>query len=331
MATKPKIALKRIRAAKATGEPVDIVLGDAADGNGAAFRKGLRELQLKDCVGVQPSTTGWTGEMAPQAPKSTKSKRGRPATRLRRAGGHTPVSVKDLASPLRRRGWRTVGWRDGSNARQLSRFAALQVCAAHQDWRGSELREEEWLVIEWPRSESESVHYWLSNLPTNTTLRTPVSTATTRWRIARDYQELNQEFWLPHYEGRGWRGFHHHATLCIAALMAFSSASASGEAAAKSSARSETSLLPEGDTLRASRENAASRPGFHPSASTAAPAARCRSQRALCDTARLGVWAEKCLQGEGSGQPVRAVRVCLGIDQRVPGDLPPDGVYPLNG
>src|SRR5260370_38696567 len=38
-----------------------------------------------------------------------------------------------------------------------------------------------------------------------------------RWRIERDYQELKQEIGLGHYEGRGWRGFHHHATLCIAA------------------------------------------------------------------------------------------------------------------
>jgi hypothetical protein len=33
----------------------------------------------------------------------------------------------------------------------------------------------------------------------------------------RDYQELKQELGLGHFEGRGWRGFHHHATLCVAA------------------------------------------------------------------------------------------------------------------
>jgi hypothetical protein len=38
-----------------------------------------------------------------------------------------------------------------------------------------------------------------------------------RWRIERDYQELKQELGFGDYEGRGWRGFHHHATLCIAA------------------------------------------------------------------------------------------------------------------
>ena len=44
-----------------------------------------------------------------------------------------------------------------------------------------------------------------------------VGIAKIRWRIERDYQELKQELGLDHYEGRGWRGFHHHATLCIAA------------------------------------------------------------------------------------------------------------------
>ena len=44
-----------------------------------------------------------------------------------------------------------------------------------------------------------------------------VDLAKLRWRIERDYQELKQELGLGHYEGRGWRGFHHHASLCIAA------------------------------------------------------------------------------------------------------------------
>jgi SRSO17 transposase len=243
------------------------VLGDAGYGNGIEFREGLRELELKYCVGVQPSTTVWTGELAPLPPKPRKGKRGRPATRLRRAAGHEPVSVKELASQLPRNAWRTIGWREGSNARLVSRFAALRVRAAHQDWRRSELREQEWLVIEWPESESEPVHYWLSNLPANTALRTLVSTAMTRWRIERDYQELKQEFGLSHYEGRGWRGFHHHATLCIAAYGFLVSERLKGGGSKKNSARSETSLLPEGYTPRGSRKNAASRPRLHPNSS----------------------------------------------------------------
>ena len=114
---------------------------------------------------------------------------------------------------------------------------------------------------------TEPVHYWLSNLPASTALRTLVTTAMTRWRIERDYQELKQEFGLSHYEGRGWRGFHHHATLCIAAYGFLVSERLKGGGSKKSSARSETSLLPEGYTPRGSRKNATTRARLHPNSS----------------------------------------------------------------
>jgi Transposase DDE domain len=88
---------------------------------------------------------------------------------------------------------------------------------ARRDFKRSENRPEEWLLIEWPKGEKEPTKYWLSTLPEGTTLHRLVYFAKLRWRIERDYQELKQEVGLGHFEGRGWRGFHHHATLCIAA------------------------------------------------------------------------------------------------------------------
>jgi SRSO17 transposase len=266
-ATKPQIALQQIRAAKVAGVPVGVVLADAGYGTSIDFREGLSELGLKYCVGVLPQTTVWTAERAPLPPKRKKSKFGRPATRLRRAAGHEPISVKDLAFELPRSAWRKVSWRDGTNTRLVSRFAALRVRAAHRDYNRSELRDEEWFVIEWPENESEPVHYWLSTLPASMALRTLVGTAMTRWRIERDYQELKQEFGLAHYEGRGWRGFHHHATLCIAAYGFLLSQRLKGGGDKKNSAQSKASLLPEGYTPRGSRKNATSRPRLNRHAS----------------------------------------------------------------
>src|SRR5262249_52059528 len=76
---------------------------------------------------------------------------------------------------------------------------------------------EEWLLIEWPPDEEAPTKFWLSTLGANVTFTHLVRTAKLRWRIERDYLELKQEIGLGHFEGRGWRGFHHHATLCIAA------------------------------------------------------------------------------------------------------------------
>ena len=98
-----------------------------------------------------------------------------------------------------------------------SRFARSRVRAAHGDTQLSVPRAEEWLLIEWPEGKEEPTRYRLSTLAATVGLEELVATAKMRWRIERDYQELKQELGLDHYEGRGWRGFHHHAALCIAA------------------------------------------------------------------------------------------------------------------
>jgi len=99
----------------------------------------------------------------------------------------------------------------------LARFAAVRVRAAHRDYWRATLREPQWLLIEWPETESAPSHYFLCTLPENYSLTQLVYTAKMRWRIERDCRELKQEVGLGHYEGRNWRGFHHHATLTIAA------------------------------------------------------------------------------------------------------------------
>jgi len=90
------------------------------------------------------------------------------------------------------------------------------VRAASRDHQRAERRPEQWLLIEWPSGEPEPTKYFLSTQSASTPLAELVATAKIRWRIERDYQELKSEFGLNHYEGRGWRGFHHHASLCIA-------------------------------------------------------------------------------------------------------------------
>jgi SRSO17 transposase len=91
------------------------------------------------------------------------------------------------------------------------------VRPAHRDTERSEPWPEEWLLIEWPAGDAEPAKYWFSNRPRRTALKRLVKVAKARWWIERDYQELKQELGLGHYEGRNWRGFHHHASLCIAA------------------------------------------------------------------------------------------------------------------
>jgi len=214
--TKPEIAIEQIRKAFEEGVTPAPVLADAAYGNDSGFRQAITELGLDYMVGVQSSTTVWKPGEGPLEP-TPRTGKGRPATLLRRSKNHQPVSVKQLAMSLPPEDWKNVSWREGSAGKMRSRFAALRVRPAHRDESRSQPHPEEWLLIEWPQTESEPLKYWLSTLPENLSLKRLVYLAKHRWIIERDYQELKQELGLGHYEGRGWRGFHHHATLCIAA------------------------------------------------------------------------------------------------------------------
>jgi SRSO17 transposase len=214
--TKPDIALEQIRAAAATNLDRGVVLADAAYGINTAFRDELTALGLQYVVGVQSSMTVWEPGEQP-LPAKPLGKKGRPPRLLQRNAGHQPVSVKQLALDLPSTVFREITWREGADRKLRSRFAAVRARPAHRDYWKAEPHAEEWLLIEWPRGDAEPSKYWISTLPPDTSLKALVKMAKHRWIIERDYEELKQELGLGHFEGRNWRGFHHHATLCIAA------------------------------------------------------------------------------------------------------------------
>jgi len=215
--TKPEIALGQIRQAMELQVPVGVVLADAGYGKGTQFRTDLTELGLQYAVGIESNATVWEPGQQPLPAPARKPGRGAPPKRLQRDADHQPISVKQLALALPASVWKEIGWRQGSEGTLRSRFAAVRVRPAHRDYKRTEPYPEEWLLIEWPKKELEPTKYWFSTIPEKTSLKSLVKITKHRWIIERDYEELKQELGLGHYEGRGWRGFHHHATLCIAA------------------------------------------------------------------------------------------------------------------
>src|SRR6201993_4373862 len=192
--TKPQIALEQIRAAWAAGVPGGAVLFDASYGSNSRLRSGVSELGLSYVAAIVATVK-----------VVAVPKRGAPERRM---------SVKALAQRLPKHAWRTIPWREGTNEQLRSRFARVQVRTA--PIRRAAERAKETLLIECPEGEAEPTKYWLSTLDKNVSFSRLAGIAKMRWRVERDYQELKQEVGLGHYEGRGWPGFHHHGTLCIA-------------------------------------------------------------------------------------------------------------------
>ena len=210
--TKWQIALEQIDFALRAGVRKHIVLADPGYGDVIEFREGVTKRGLAYVVGINGQPAVWPPESQPAIPKK-KPGRGHPRTRYRDEL-HPPVSVAELAARLK---YRKVTWRDGSRGWQASRFAAVRVQTAHRHGSGEPPGEEQWLLCQWPAGEEKPTTFWLATVPADTSIRTLVRFAKLRWRIERDYQELKQEIGLDHFEGRTWRGFHHHATLCAVA------------------------------------------------------------------------------------------------------------------
>jgi SRSO17 transposase len=210
-----QLALAMIRRAQANGLR-GVVLADSAFGTVTEFRTTLEQLELQYFVGID-STLKVISADADLGPVPKYSGRGKPPTRPLnvRAGAKSP-SVREWALE-RAADFRKVAWREGTKGRMQSRFAAWRVRPAHRLSAGQEPLAACWLLVEWPTDAEHPTKYFFSNLPENTSLKRLVATAKSRWWIEHSYRELKDELGLDHFEGRSWRGWHHHVVLVLLA------------------------------------------------------------------------------------------------------------------
>ena len=218
-----QLALDMIDETRSWGIEVPLVVADGGYGDAAVFRLGLEERGLDYVVGISTTTTAQPEEARPHIPPY-----GGRGPRPQLVYPEPAQAVKKLVIEAGKRAAKPVQWREGSRPgsgrsglkRMYSRFVALRIRPAGREIRkntdGSELPVR-WLLAEWPATEPEPVQFWLSNLPADTPLATLVRTAKLRWRIEHDYREMKQVLGLAHFEGRTWRGWHHHVTLVSAA------------------------------------------------------------------------------------------------------------------
>jgi SRSO17 transposase len=211
--TKTELALEVIDQALAWGLPPLPVVADSSYGNDYGFRQALRQRQLPYAVQVESDTVVWTED--PNLPLPPPKRTGRPRKYPPLEALPRPRSLRAVAEQLPPSAWRTVAWREGRRGIERSRFAMLRVWAAH-GWReqAHPQRVAEWLLVEWPKDAKAPIKYWLAQLgPQRLGLRRLVRVAKARWRVEQDYRELKEEVGLDHYEGRQWRGWHHHVCL----------------------------------------------------------------------------------------------------------------------
>jgi SRSO17 transposase len=213
--TKPQLAGELCEQAAGWKLPTAPILADAAYGDDTAFRTALHDTELEYVVAVRAGTSVYGPETTFAIPPRDGTM-GRPRTVAR--PDRKPESARALAERLPANAWRTLPCRTtpaGQDAQ--GRFAFVQVVATNPV-RDKHLEPRwEWLIIEWPDGAEEPCDYWLSNLAADVPPERLARLARLRWTIELDYRQLKGELGLDHYEGRSYRGFHHHTALVTCA------------------------------------------------------------------------------------------------------------------
>jgi len=216
--TKWQLALGLIDELLSRGLPApEVTVVDAGYGSTTEFRQGLAERELRYVAEVEHTLVAWRRPQRRETSKRQTGQLGRPrAPRYR--GAPVPESLKVIALSLLKSAWRKVTWRDGTKGKMSSRFARLRVQPAHGWQQGKEELPLVWLLLEWPEETKAPTKYWLSDLPEETSRRTLVRWAKSRWAVELNYREMKDHLGLDHFEGRGWAGWHHHVTMVMLAF-----------------------------------------------------------------------------------------------------------------
>ena len=212
-APKWQLALDMIDELRGWGLEPPVLCADAGYGDITAFRQGLDDRAIDYIVQVKAGTSAYRLDVMPELP-AWKGRRRPPVPRYRAA----PSSLRELVLEAGAEQTVEVTWREGSRGPMSSRFVALRVRPANIALRRAAAdRQTElpvrWLLAEWPAGAAEPTDYWLASLPADTPLAELVRLGKLRWRIEHDYRELKDALGLDHFEGRSYRGWHHHVTL----------------------------------------------------------------------------------------------------------------------
>jgi SRSO17 transposase len=211
-ATKSEIALTLIEQALADQVLRAPVLGDSVYGDGFAFRTRLRELKMEFFLQVSPEEhKGWTEEV----PTILKVKR-------RIVDEQTAQSARNLleiARALPPAQWKHCHWRTAKGAKQQTRIAWQEVYLARGLREANGQLEKLWLVVDWPKGAQEPYHCYLAHFHRQPSKALSLKLSRSRWHVEQYFQRSKDDLGLDHYEGRSWRGFHHHLVMSAIAYL----------------------------------------------------------------------------------------------------------------
>lgn len=211
-ATKSQIALELLE--QLVRDEIDRapVLGDSAYGDSFEFRQELRRLHLEFFLQVTaPEHKGWVEEVPTKLSGKYRIVSDKVAGQARHLGQITeglPASV-----------WKDCSWETAGGERHITRLAWIEVYLMRGLKEPNGQLEKLWLVVDWPKGDNEPYHYYLAQLDRQPTKALCLRLSRSRWHVEQYFQRSKDDLGFDHYEGRSWRGFHHHLVMSAIAYL----------------------------------------------------------------------------------------------------------------
>ncbi len=212
--TKPEIALNLLARAREASVPPGCVGADAGYGDDRSFRTLLRDWSEPYILGVTPSELRIVSESTPIEEPGRRSGPGRPPTRPRFPEEKTAVAPVELSAELDKNEWTEVTWAEGTKEPLSGRFFRTRVRVVEDVRKRWVSDETAWLLLE---DGEDKLRAWLCWGVDTWSLEELVRYAHLRWAIEHFHVDAKQVLGLDQFEGRTWRGWHHHVTIVLLA------------------------------------------------------------------------------------------------------------------
>ena len=203
--SKPALAIELLREALNDGVSPAIVVADARYGNDVDFRSAALRLGLELFLEVEPTSLKvWEFELSDSLWDNSPLP--------------TAISLDKIVLRMGSGEWRTCCWRGPDGISHRTRLAIREIFLNADASDSPDRLEKLWLVVDWPAGQMQP-HCYLGHFH-----RPPSYAKCLRLCHHRSYfQEYQRSFEgnldLACYQGRSWKGFHHHLVLSAAAYL----------------------------------------------------------------------------------------------------------------
>ncbi|MBI2151044.1 MAG: transposase, partial [Acidobacteria bacterium] len=208
--TKPQMAGDLIEEALADGVSAAPILGDSVYGNAPELRGRIRRLGLEYFLNGEEPWLAWT-----QRPKLTQGPKYWTVSQAAAKG----QTLRQLAETFQESQWQVARWQAADGEKRATRLAWKPI------YLHSDLEEKSgawpacWLVVDWPEGQADPYHVYVAWLKQPPAKGRALRLSRGRWSIEQYFQRGKDDLGLDHYEGRSWRGFHHHLTMSAVAYL----------------------------------------------------------------------------------------------------------------